>query len=206
MQMEYVRAKEQLRALTSLRDNRSSFAVALPGGESRQLQARAQDSKLEHKLLRRVAALQYKLGWEEPPGPGSSEYKQGLVALRDEQLRKAQKDIERDVAVLGTILQERRHLGEASRLTRSQHNRAARRRKRIRQLVDSMKAWQQLDLPASPTSQLLPAQWTEEGILDIFKGTFPWKCGLDTDVPALLAEQFRDACAEVSNTAWHLVL
>jgi hypothetical protein len=117
--------------------------------------------------------------------------------LRDEHLRKAQKDIERDVAVLGSILQERQQLGEASRLTRNQHNRAARRRKRIRQLVDSMAAWQQLDLPASPVSQLLPARWTEQVVLGIFKGSFPWKQGEDGGVPSLLAEQFRDACAEV---------
>jgi hypothetical protein len=196
--MEYVRAKERLRAITSLRDNQSSLAVAMPGSESRPLQARASNSKLEHKLLCRVAALQYNLGWDNPPGPDSSEYQQGLAALRDEHLRKAQKDIERDVAVLGSILQERQQLGEASRLTRNQHNRAARRRKRIRQLVDSMAAWQQLDLPASPASQLLPARWTEQVVLDIFKGSFPWKQGEDGGVPSLLAEQFRDACAEVS--------
>lgn len=197
MQMEYVRAQEQLRALTSLRNNRSSLAVALPGSESRPLQARASDSKLEHKLLRRVAGLQLQLDWDTPHGPGSSYYQQGLAALRDEHLRKAQKDIERDVAVLGSILQERQQLGAASRRTRNQHNRATRRRKRIRQLVDSMAAWQQLDLPASPASQLLPARWTEQITLEIFKGSFPWRQGESGGVPSLLAEQFRDACAEV---------
>lgn len=198
LQMEYVRAKEQLRALRSLRDNRSSLAVALPGSESRPLQARAQDSKLEVKLLRRVAALQYELDWAEQHEADSDQYQQGLAALRDEHLRKAQKDIERDVAALGNILQERRQMGEASRLTKNQHNRAARRRKRIRQLIDSMAAWQQLDLRPSPISQLLPVQWTEQVVLGIFKGTFPWKQGAVVGVPALLAEQFRDACAEVS--------
>jgi hypothetical protein len=171
MQMEYVRAQEQLRALTSLRNNRSSFAVALPGAESRPLQARASDSKLEHKLLRRVAKLQFQLDWDAPPGRDSSEYQQGLAALRDEHLRKAQKDIERDVAVLGSILQERQQLGAASRRTRNQQNRATRRRKRIRQLVDSMAAWQQLDLPSSPASQLLPTRWTEQITLDLFRGS-----------------------------------
>jgi hypothetical protein len=197
MQMEFVRAKEQLRAIASLRDNRSSLAVALPGSESRPLQARASNSKLEHKLLCRVAGLQFDLGWDEPAEPSSSVYQEGLAALRDEHLRKAQKGIERDVAVLGSILQERQQLGAASRLTRNQHNRAARRRKRIRQLVDSMAAWQQLDLPASPASQLLPARWTEQVVLDMFKGSFPWKQGEAGGVSSLLAEQFREACAEV---------
>jgi hypothetical protein len=144
-----------------------------------------------------VAGLQLQLDWDTPHGPGSSYYQQGLAALRDEHLRKSQKDIERDVAVLGSILQERQQLGAASRRTRNQHNRATRRRKRIRQLVDSMAAWQQLDLPASPASQLLPARWTEQITLDIFKGSFPWRQGETGGVPSLLAEQFRDACAEV---------
>ena len=127
----------------------------------------------------------------------SAQYQQGLAALRDEQVRKAQADIERDVALLSNILQERQQSGAASSLTRSQQNRAKRKRKRIRQLVDSMAAWQQLRLPDSSTMRQLPARWTEAVIKDLFKGVFPWKQLADSDVPAVLAEQFREACAEV---------
>jgi hypothetical protein len=34
-------------------------------------------------------------------------------------------------------------------------------------------------------------------IKDLFKGVFPWKQLPGSDVPAVLAEQFREACAEV---------
>lgn len=197
LQLEYVRSSEQLRALKSLQDNRSSLAVALPGAESRALQARAQDARLMEKLCSRVASLMFDLGFDELIAQDSSQYQQGLAALRDEQLRKAQVDIERDVDLLGNILQVRQQSGAASSLTRSQQNRAKRKRKRIRQLVDSMAAWQQLPLPESSTLRQLPARWTESVIKDLFKGIFPWKQLPDSDVPAVLAEQFREACAEV---------
>lgn len=192
-----MRCTEQLRALKSLQDHRSSLAVALPGAESRALQSRAQDARLVQKLCSRVAALMCDLDFDEPIAQDSSQYQQGLAALRDEQLRKAQADIERDVALLGNILQERQQSGSASSLTRSQQNRAKRKRKRIRQLVDSMAAWQQLDLPDSSTVQQLPTSWTEQVVKNLFKGVFPWKRLPDSDVPAVMAERFREACAEV---------
>lgn len=197
LQVEYVRCTEQLRALKSLHDHRSSLAVALSGAESRALQSKAQDARLMEKLCSRVASLMCDLGFDAPISQDSSQYQRGLAALRDEQLRRAQADIERDVALLGNILQERQQSGAASSLTRSQQNRAKRKRKRIRQLVDSMAAWQQMDLPESSTLQQLPARWTESVIKGLFKGTFPWKQLPDSDVPAVLAEQFREACAEV---------
>jgi hypothetical protein len=200
VQMEYVRCFEELRALQALKDNSRSFAVALPGGESRSLQSRAQDDKLLEKLRRRVAKLQVDLGYEEVLSVDHPEYKQGLAALRDQQVHRLLKDIERDVAVLGSITQERKQSGASSSLTRSQQRRAKSRRKRIRQLVDSVAAWQQYELPASNITGQLPAQWSEQVITSLFKGTFPWKQPADGDaasVPALLAEQFRDACAEV---------
>jgi hypothetical protein len=193
--MEYVRCNEQLRALRSLQEHRSSFAVALPGAESCALQSRAQDAKLRDKLCDRLATLECSLGFDEALAVDSTQYQQGLADLRDEHVRKAEADIERDVALLGNILQERQQSGAASSLTRSQQNRA--KRKRIRQLVDSIAAWQKLPLPNSSTVQQLPASWTEAVIKDIFKGVFPWKQLPDGDVPAVLAEQFREACAEV---------
>lgn len=192
-----MRCTEQLRAFKSLHDHRSSLAVALPGAESRALQSRAQDARLMEKLCGRVASLMCDLGFDEPIPHDSTQYQQGLAALRDEQLRKAQADIKRDVALLGSILQERQQSGAASSLTRSQQNRAKRKRKRIRQLVDSMAAWQQHDLPETSTLLQLPTRWTESVIKDLFKGIFPWKQLPNSDVPAVLAEQFREACAEV---------
>jgi hypothetical protein len=197
--MEYVRSEEQLRAQRSLQQNSSSLAVALPGTEHRALQARAQDKKLEDKLLRRVGQLQVALDLDEPLAVGSERYKKGLAALRDEQLRKTQRELEREVALLGSITQERRQEGEASKRTRNQQKRAARKRKRIRQLIDSMAAWQRMDLPSSSTVQQLPQQWGEQNVLALLKGSFPWRQGQDGGVSAVLVEQFRDACAEVGN-------
>lgn len=183
--MEYVRSAESLRAQRSLQQNSSSLAVALPGTEHRALQARAQDKKLQDKLLRRVAQLQVALDLDEPLPVSSEQYKKGLAALRDEQLRNTQRQLEREVALLGSITQERRQEGEASK------------RKRIRQLVDSMAAWQRMDLPSSSVVQQLPHQWGEQDVLALFKGRFPWRPRDDGSVSAVLVEQFRDACAEV---------
>jgi hypothetical protein len=94
-------------------------------------------------------------------------------------------------------MQERQQSGAASSLTRSQQNRAKRKRKRIRQLIDSIATWQQLDLPSSTVTQQLPARWSEQVVSDLLKGTFPWRQSSSGDVPAVLAEQFREACAEV---------
>jgi hypothetical protein len=197
VQMEYVRCSEEVRALQALKQNSSSLAVALPGAESRALQSRAQDGRLLEKLLRRLAKLQVDLGYDEPLAADSSLYREGLAAVRDQQLRRIQRDIERDVALLGNIMQERQQSGASSSLTRSQQNRAKRRRKRIRQLVDSIATWQQLDLPSSTVTQQLPDKWSDQVVSGLLKGTFPWKQSSTGDVPAVLAEQFREACAEV---------
>lgn len=197
VQMEYVRCSEELRALQALKANSSSFAVALPSAESRALQSRALDDKLTNKLVQRLAKLQVDLQYDQPLAPDDSQYKQGLAAVRDQEVRKAQRDIERDVAALGSIMQERQQSGAASNLTRSQQNRAKRKRKRIRQLVDSIASWQQLDLPSSTVTQQLPASWGEQVVSNLLKGTFPWRQTLSGNVPAVLAEQFREACAEV---------
>lgn len=199
--MEYVRCSEELRALQALKQNSSSLAVALPGAESRALQSRAQDGKLMDKLVRRLAKLQVDLEFDAPLAPADSQYKQGLSALRDQQVRKIQRDIERDVALLGNIMQERQQSGAASNLTRSQQNRAKRKRKRIRQLIDSIATWQQVDLPSSTVTQQLPARWSEQVVSALLKGTFPWRQSSSGDVPAVLAEQFREACAEVRREA-----
>ena len=196
--MEYVRCSEELRALQALKKNSSSFAVALPGAESRALQSRAQDDVLVEKLLRRLAQLQVNLEYDAPLAPDNILYKQGLAAVRDQQVRKIQRDIERDVALLGNILQQRQQSGAASSLTRSQQNRAKHKRKRIRQQLNSIATWQQLDLPSSTVTQQLPGQWSEQMVSDLLKGTFPWRQSATGDVPAVLAEQFREACAEVS--------
>jgi hypothetical protein len=135
-----------------------------------------------------------------PLSEDSAEYQQGLAALRDEQLRHLQQQIEREVAALGELTLGRKQLGAACAQTRNQDRRAKRRRKRIRQLVDTMQTWQQKDLPQSAVTQTLPAVWTEQAIKQLFAGSFPWHqaSGGAGRLPVLLVERFRDACAEVS--------
>jgi len=107
--------------------------------------------------------------------------------------------VEREAAALGELTQVRRQLGASCGQTRNQDRRARRRRKRIRQLVDTMQTWQQKNLPPSPVTQHLPAVWTEQAVKQLFGGHFPWQhtAGGPGKLPTLLVERFRDACAEV---------
>ncbi len=198
LQTEYVRCSEEESVLRALHQRRSALAVALPGTE-RQLHSQAEHDKRVDKLVARLAVLMMQLDLSEPLSEGSAEYQQGLAALRDEQIRHLQQQIEREAAALGELTQVRMQLGAACGQTRNQDRRARRRRKRIRQLVDTMFTWQQKELPPSIVTQNLPAQWTEQAIKQLFSGSFPWHhaSGGAEQLPILLVERFRDACAEV---------
>lgn len=188
--------------LEALQQRRSALAVALPGTE-RQLQSQAEHDKRVARLVARLAKLMVELELPAPLAEDSTEYQQGLAALRDEQLRHLQQQVEREAAALGELTQVRRQLGAACGQTRNQDRRARRRRKRIRQLVDTMHTWQQKGLPASAVTQHLPAVWTEQAIKQLFGGRFPWQhtSGGPGRLPILLVERFRDACAEVRCSA-----
>lgn len=198
-QAEYVRCSEEQSVLHTLQGRRSAVAVALPGTE-RRLQSQAEHAKRVARLLKRMAQLTVDLQLQEPLSEGSTEYQQGMAVLRDQQLRHLQQQVEREAAALGEITQVRRGMGESCQQTRNQEKKAQRRRANIRQLVETMCAWQQKDLPDSAVSQQLPAQWTEQAIKQLFSGQFPWQHSLGGagQLPSLLVERFRDACAEVS--------
>lgn len=120
--------------------------------------------------------------------------------MRDQQLRHLQQQIEHEAAALGQLTQERQQLGGACALTKSMEKSSKRRRARIRQLVETISAWQQRDLPSSPVTEPLPQQWTEQAIKQLFSGQFPWQqmAGGAGQLPSQLVDRFRDACAEVS--------
>jgi hypothetical protein len=194
LQAEYVRCTEEVDVLATVRDRRKAFAVALPGAEGRALQARGQDSKRSEQLQLRMVSLLQQLGKDEPLDPAGEEYKTGLAALRDQQLQGLQTQVEREVAAIA-VSQQR---GVAS--TQAQKRRAAARRKKVRQLVAAMQTWQQTDLESTEVVQQLPATWGDDELAGLFEGKFPWRQSAGANqagVSLLLAEQFRDACAEV---------
>lgn len=175
--------------------------MAMPGSEGRSLHARGQDSARLQKLAEKLGALMTKLGITEPLQPSSAEYKQGLAALRDEQLRSLQAEVEKHVSALAVLIYERQQQGAASSITRSQRKQAQSRRKRVRQLVMMMHSWQVVEAPSSEVVEQLPAAWTDSEVTKLFKGEYPWRLGTFNSsgaVAAVLAERFRDACAEVS--------
>lgn len=198
---EYVRCDEEETLLRTLQDRRSTVAVALPG-TARQLQSQPEHAKRMSKLLDRMAKILVELQLDAAPAEDSAEYQQGLAALRDQQLRHLQQQVELEAAALGLATQERQQLGAASELTRSLDKRSQARRARIRQLVDTISAWQQRDLPSSPVTELLPQQWTEQDIKQLFSGMFPWQqtAGGAGPLPSQLVDRFRDACAEEART------
>jgi hypothetical protein len=198
-QAEYVRCSEEESVLCTLQGRRSAVAVALPGTE-RQLQSHAEHAKRVNRLLTRMAKLTVELELDEPLSEDSPEYKQGMAVLRDQELRHLQQQVEHEAAALGELTQGRSAMGESCQQTRNQEKKAQRRRARIRQLVDTMVAWQQKDLPDSTVSQQLPTRWTDQVIKQLFSGQFPWQQALGGagQLPSLLVERFRDACAEVS--------
>jgi len=154
---EYVRCSEEESVLRALQHRCSALAVALPSTE-RQLHSQSEHDKRVAKLVDRLARLMVQLDLSAPLSEDSAEYQQGLAALRGEQLRHLQQQIEREVAALGELTQGRKQLGAACTQTRNQDRRARRRRKRIRQLVDTMQTWQQKELPQSAVTQALPAE------------------------------------------------
>jgi alkylhydroperoxidase family enzyme len=158
------------------------------------LQARGQDSKRTQHLQLRMVTLLQQLGKDEPLDPEGEEYRTGLAALRDQQLQGLQTQVEREVAALA-VMQQR---GAVS--TQSHKRRAQSRRKKVRQLIAAMQTWQQTDLASSEAVEQLPATWGDDELAGLFAGKFPWRRtggANEAGVSLLLAEQFRDACAEV---------
>jgi hypothetical protein len=200
-QVDYVRVDQQRTGLQQVQQHATALAVALPGSEGRSLHARGQDAVRLQKLAEKLGALMTKLDIEEPLQPSSSEYKEGLAALRDEQLRSLQADIEKNVSALAVLTHQRQQQGAASSITRSQRKQAQNKRKRVRQLVAMIQSWQVVDAPSSAAVERLPAAWTDSEVTQLFKGEYPWRL-TSTDsssaVAAVLAERFRDVCAEVS--------
>lgn len=199
-QVDYVRDEKQLRALQHLHSNATAFSVALPGSEGRTLHARGRDTTRQQKLQQKLGALMTKLNITEPLDRSSDEYRAGLAALRDEQLQSLQAEIEKLVSALSVLTYARQQQGAASSITRSQKKQAQSRRTRVRQLVGVMHSWQTEDAPSSSAVEQLPAAWTEAEVTKLFKGEYPWRCGSGGSgaaVAAMLAERFRDACAEV---------
>lgn len=190
----------ELRALQRLAVDGGAFALALPGADGRALHARGQDGKRVDKITSRMAAILVKLVRDQPLDPKGDEYKTALGLLRDQEVKALEKQIEVQAAGLAALRLERQQAGAASSATRSITKRAAGRRKRIRQLLAVMKTWQQsVDMPPSPVMQCLPAQWKEE-VVGLMKGSFPWRAGYGEKelLLGMLAERYRDACAEVS--------
>jgi hypothetical protein len=180
--------------LATIRDRRKAFAVALPGAEGRVLQGPGQDSKRSQHLQLRMVALLQQLGKDEPLDPEGEEYRTGLAVLRDQQLQGLQTQVEREVAALA-VMQQR---GAVS--TQSHKRRAQGRRKKVKQLIAAMQTWQQTDVASSEAVQQLPAIWGDAEYDGLFAGKFPWRQAggaNEAGVSLLLAEQFRDACAEV---------
>lgn len=200
-----MRNEKQLRALKQLQSNATALSVALPGSQGRTLHARGQDTARQHKLAQKLGALMTKLQIAEPLEPTSDEYRAGLAFLRDEQLRSLQAEIEKLVSGLAVLRYERQQQGPASSITRSQKKQAQSTRKRVRQLVSVMHSWQLSDAPSSSAVEQLPAAWTDSQVTNLFKGEYPWRVGAGGSggaVAAVLAERFRDVCAEVSQQGW----
>lgn len=207
--VEYVRADKQRIALMQLQQNATALSVALPGNEGRALHARGQDNTRREKLAKKLGELMTKLQLAEPLQPGSPDYQAGLAALRDEELQSLQAEIEKHVSALAVIKHERLQQGAASSITRSQRKSLQNRRKRVRQLVAVMHSWQQLQAPSSSVVQQLPREWTDTEVAKLFQGEYPWRqaaAGAPGPVAAVLAERFRDVCAEEARTIEELVM
>jgi hypothetical protein len=201
IQVDYVRVDQQRTGLLQAQQHATALAMALPGSEGRSLHARGQDVARLQKLAEKLGTLMTKLDMTEPLQQSSAEYKQGLAALRDEQLRSLQAEVEKHVSALAVLVYERQQQGAASSITRSQRKQAQSRRKRVRQLVMMMHSWQVVEAPSSGVVEQLPAAWTDSEVTKLFKGEYPWRLGTSNSsgaVAAVLAERFRDACADVS--------
>jgi hypothetical protein len=190
-----------------MQQHATALAVVLPGREGRSLHARGQDTPRLQKLAEKLGSLMTKLGIRDPLQPGSAEYKQGLAALRDEQLKSLQAEVEKHVSALSVLTYERQQQGAASSITRSQRKQAQSRRKRVRQLVALIHTWQVVDAPSSEAVGQLPAVWSDTEVAKLFKGEYPWRPGAADSsgaVAAVLAERFRDVCAEVRVRGLHV--
>jgi hypothetical protein len=203
-QVDYVRNDKQLRALQQLHSNATALSVALPGNAGRTLHARGQDATRQQKLAEKLGALMTKLNITDPLEPSCGEYKAGLAALRDEQLQSMQAEIEKLVSALAVLKHQRQQQGAASSITRSQKKQAESRRKRVRQLVGMMHSWQVVDAPSSSVVEQLPAAWTEVEVTSCSRastrGGLGHSSGSAGAVAAVLAERYRDVCAEVSQS------
>jgi len=198
--VDYVRTHKQVQALLQLRQDAAALSVALPGVEGRNIHSHGQNKKRIDKLFDRLGSLTTQLKLSAPLLESSQDYTKGLTLLRDEELQNLQAEIEKLIAGLQVLKFDRQQAGSASKTTRSQRRMATNRRKRVRQLVSVMETWQQLPVPSSTVTALLPAIWTEANIAQLFQGIYPWQQGSGAVLGAvtkLMAERFRDACAEV---------
>lgn len=179
-----------------VKQDSSAFAVALPGAQGSALQARSNDERRNDRLSTRMSKLLSKLKLPFPVDDSTDEYKAALSSLRDAEVVQAQQQIEAEVSALAALRLDRTRSGSASKVTRSLIKRAERRRNRVRGLVATISRWQQAEnISSSVIVERLPA-WSEGDIKQLFTGVYPWRA-TGGGVLAVLAEQYRDACAEV---------
>jgi multidrug efflux pump subunit AcrA (membrane-fusion protein) len=196
LQVQLVRAHQELKAVQQLKLDSGAFAVALPGAQGRALQARSNDAKRNDRLIKRVSALMVQLQLEFPLDTSTEQYTTALKLLRDQEVQRLQQQVEAEVSALAGLKLDRQQLGSASKLTRLLTQRAARKSNRVRELVTTMRSWQQAaNIPRSSVVDQLPT-WSENDIKQLFKGEFPWRT-TGGGVLTALAERYRDACAEV---------
>jgi multidrug efflux pump subunit AcrA (membrane-fusion protein) len=196
-QVDLVRAHQEYKAVQHVKQQSSAFAVALPGAQGSALQARSNDAKRNERLVTRISKLLMKLQMQPPIDNSTAEYKAALSSLRDAEVMQAQQQIEAEVSALAALRLDRQRLEFASKITRSLTKRATRRRNRVRGLVAVISRWQQAtNIPSSSVMGRLPAAWSEADIKQLFTGSYPWQA-TGGGVLSVLAEQYRDACAEV---------
>jgi hypothetical protein len=196
-QVDLVRADQEYKAVQQVRQQSSAFAVALPGAQGSALQARSNDAKRNQRLAMRISKLLMQLQMQPPIDDSTEEYKAALSSLRDAEVMQVQQQIEAEVSALAALRLNRRRLGFANKITRALTKSATRRRNRVQGLVAVISRWQQAqNIPSSSVMGQLPAAWSEADIKKLFTGTYPWQA-TGGGVLSVLAEQYRDACAEV---------
>ena len=174
----------------------AAVAALAPERQGSALQARSNDERRNNRLTSRMSKLMVKLQLPFPVDNSTDKYKAALSSLRDAEVVQAQQQIEAEVSALAALRLDRKRSGSASKVTQSLIKRAERRRNRVRGLVGTISRWQQAEnISSSVIVEQLPA-WSEGDIKQLFTGVYPWRA-TGGGVLAVLAEQYRDACAEV---------
>lgn len=203
LQVAYVRADKEVKALERFEQDGGAFAIALPGAEGRALRAKSMDTAHIKRLKEQRLQLRVKLLLPVEPAENSPQYQAALRCLAEEEVMHVQGLIEKEVSGIAALRTERVAAGAACKQSRSVDKRLQRRRRRVRQHLAVLAAWRKE--PAAHDSeimQMLPQTWAEDAVLEVFKGVFPWRLNNSTH-PALahLAVQYRDALTEVSDTS-----